>query len=580
MAKPTKPAQRQEITKITKKHLKELEALNGDTDDFQQLFEEMTIEISQVTKPLSNDEAAETVKQTIQKEVSFTHPVYRHCAQQIEDLADRLDEIGQEGRLLNAEEVRSGGWAVVEKLLTAPDEDWKDVSSQAKSRIFKSVFDDLIVREEVARGDPYIHFVTDSSKRTCRQIDVRKAVNNPDSALAVRIEGLADKHLGSDIYIDPNRCSKIVHMVVAKCGERIDYMPKKSRPYWSDLWSVYKWDGEIEECSSLDEIPYFRAFLDRLNDAEFFLAWLWAFYSEQPVDQMVWLYGLGDTGKSTNIDTLFDALFGRDVGYVAADSNTFKQDTFEVEKVVGAGMTCYADCQNRMLTFSSRFKSFVSGGKDILSVNPKHRTPYSAYYDGGLFVISNHLPFIDDRIDQTRRAVVLEIGPWRRPEDQKDREEVVQGVRSEVGRILYLARAAYAQRYDPKRSRITEMEPTLELKQQCCDSWNSDVRVYLEDRFEITGDVDDKVKQDEVYKWLDNECSADHQTKQKIRSFVRELPAKTTKPGNKPTHWLLGLRDIYHQASPEQAGSNIIPMKPGSIEKKGKGEGDNGGRII
>jgi hypothetical protein len=145
-------------------------------------------------------------------------------------------------------------------------------------------------------------------------------------------------------------------------------------------------------------------FLTRVDYPETFKAYVWSLLDPTNFGrQALWIYGEGNDGKSTIINTLIQ-FYGRD--YTLSLGHKTVDETFFFGQAYGKRLAVYMDCKNLQILQKERVKSLL--GKDNVAINDKHDKVFTGQVYSKLFICSNSFPKISfsDRSERTRLLLV------------------------------------------------------------------------------------------------------------------------------------------------------------------------------
>lgn len=152
------------------------------------------------------------------------------------------------------------------------------------------------------------------------------------------------------------------------------------------------------------EHPAWNEFLARVDFPETFKAYVWSLFEPKNFGrQALWIYGEGNDGKSTIINTLIK-FYGRD--YTLSLGHRSVDETFFFGQAYGKRLAVYMDCKNLQILQKERIKSLL--GRDNVAINDKHDKIFTGQVYSKLFICSNSYPQISfaDSSERTRLLLV------------------------------------------------------------------------------------------------------------------------------------------------------------------------------
>lgn len=178
-------------------------------------------------------------------------------------------------------------------------------------------------------------------------------------------------------------------------------------------------------------------FLDRLDYPETFKAYVWSLFEPENFGrQALWLYGQGNDGKSTIINTIID-YYGRP--YTLSLGHKTVDESFFFGQAYGKRLAVYMDCKNLQILQKERIKSLL--GRDNVAINDKHDKIFTGQVYAKLFIGSNSYPQISfaDRSERTR-LLLVKVAPFH---DEQGDPDFQDRLCEEMPAFLYSCREAY-----------------------------------------------------------------------------------------------------------------------------------------
>jgi hypothetical protein len=183
-----------------------------------------------------------------------------------------------------------------------------------------------------------------------------------------------------------------------------------------DDWCLHR--ATVVPDSSMP-FPHVRSFLDRLNDAEAFGAYIAGIYFDLYRGRQILyisdLKGLG--GKSKLFTDAIMPLFGERIT-AALTHLKMSESPHASAHFVGKKLAVVGDNKNPSIIMSQAIKEL--SGDDKVVINQKNQPIYSTYLEVKLIILSNHKPNITSEPHNSSRTLWLELAPLNLPENQLD----------------------------------------------------------------------------------------------------------------------------------------------------------------
>jgi hypothetical protein len=158
-------------------------------------------------------------------------------------------------------------------------------------------------------------------------------------------------------------------------------------------------DYERKENPKLNK--YMEEFLSRMHNHEYFCAYIFCTFLGIEIQQLLYMYGEGQNGKSS-----FTKVLGNKTRSVAAYSSKSKHDFVHLE---GKAFIVIPESDGGHVLRNSDIKKIT--GKDMITIDPKFKQAYSGRIQGTILIDSNNLPYIVGERSETRRMRVFEMKP-------------------------------------------------------------------------------------------------------------------------------------------------------------------------
>lgn len=177
--------------------------------------------------------------------------------------------------------------------------------------------------------------------------------------------------------------------------------------------------------------PIWDSIMSRVDNNSGLQAFIGSLFSKQPSSrsQYLYLWGPGGAGKSV-IATLLKRLLGRSY---TTSSQPSKDDKFFTSILVGKRL-CYISEASESFQTSNLFKSWT--GEESIKIEFKNKQPFSANIDTKFMFTSNNQLIIDNRSENTRRAIVCEIKPLEE-KYRIEENELMNKLMKEAPHIIY-----------------------------------------------------------------------------------------------------------------------------------------------
>jgi len=160
--------------------------------------------------------------------------------------------------------------------------------------------------------------------------------------------------------------------------------------------------------------PLFTEFLNRCSNAEALMAFIGSlFFDNADRQQYLWVYGMGQNGKSSLLRFL-----GRLLGPASAAKVTpSKEDKFWTHGLLGKRLVQFPDCSDGRYPSSQFFK--MLSGNDAVPVEEKGKMAVNAQLNCKFIFASNDKPEISGQKSDLRRAIFCEVDPIATNPDPK-----------------------------------------------------------------------------------------------------------------------------------------------------------------
>jgi hypothetical protein len=184
--------------------------------------------------------------------------------------------------------------------------------------------------------------------------------------------------------------------------------------------------------------PAWDQFLDRLNYADGFLAWVWTLFEPRAASrQYLWIQGLGMDGKSQVAEALVDFIGSHLVGILGEKDFKDGGDRFAAKKLLGKALGLYGEAKNRYAPQTELVRKIT--GRDTHDLEGKGVDSTTGRLSARLFVHSNVEPVLDDTRAATSRCLLIRVLRLEENRDVFWRERLV----GEMGQVLFRCREAY-----------------------------------------------------------------------------------------------------------------------------------------
>lgn len=177
------------------------------------------------------------------------------------------------------------------------------------------------------------------------------------------------------------------------------------------------------------ETPLFDEIFRRMTNGTAFKVFVGSLFFEQAdLQQYVWIYSEGQTGKGVLSRFLRRAIKGA----YSSQTTPTPNDKFWTSGLLGSRLVVFPDCNNRSFAASGLFKSLTGG--DPIKMEQKGRQPFTAELKAKYMFLSNERPALSSEKADMRRAIFCEMGPI--PPDKKMGPDYEERIWTEGGRFL------------------------------------------------------------------------------------------------------------------------------------------------
>ncbi len=169
---------------------------------------------------------------------------------------------------------------------------------------------------------------------------------------------------------------------------------------------------DFESDPGLERSPTFKEMMGRTTNAPALMQWIGSIFDpDADLQQYVWLYGIGQNGKSA---------LGRFLSVVLGEGSISVQppglhDRFWTINLIGKRLVIYGDCNNAKFVTSGLFKSMTGG--DTVSAEIKMGATLQVRLKAKHLYFSNKKPGIDSGEADQRRIILCEMAGIACPPD-------------------------------------------------------------------------------------------------------------------------------------------------------------------
>ena len=232
-------------------------------------------------------------------------------------------------------------------------------------------------------------------------------------------------------------------------------------------------DFEQGEHTAWDE------FLTRVNYPETFKAYVWSLFDPTNFGrQALWIYGEGNDGKSTAINTLI-RFYGSD--YTLSMGHKTVDESFFFGQAYGKRLAVYMDCKNLQILQKERIKSLL--GRDNVAINDKHDKIFTGQVYSKLFIGSNSYPQISfaDQSERTR-LLLLRVRTYGDEAGDPDFEDRLY---EEMPAFLHSCKEAYERECPRGMSLRVPKTMAEEILLNCISSDSELIEAFIEEELEF-----------------------------------------------------------------------------------------------
>lgn len=238
-----------------------------------------------------------------------------------------------------------------------------------------------------------------------------------------------------------------------------------------ELTYTYKVIHSVEPRNTLDQIPSWAAFLNRLSDPEAYAAWVWSIYEPKHFGpQALFLHGInGRDGKSTTTSVIAKQFGGKKYATTIPAKVFSVKNEHGLARCVGKRLLTIADNTNTKIATHQYFLNITGG--DEVPINEKFEREYSVIIDARILIHGNP-GLIIKSADYDKERIL-----WIKVERTDERTlDWKQGLESEYDLFLQYCKWAYEKKCPDHR--IIESASSDAIKEQYV---GSDYVVLIDD---------------------------------------------------------------------------------------------------
>lgn len=347
----------------------------------------------------------------------------------------------------------------------------KKVSRAIKYAELASIFD--------ARGKYKVYKDSEGARRILKRDDETRTYSHSKIALiADEIYMLALEH--GDEYTITSTDSEEVGKCWVKLSEPIA-APREIGFFSDEDYVFHRLKFDRKEDVTLDDLPFTKSILDRMNDAEAFCAFIGSLWHDESYrHQFIWFYGPGKDGKSTLTAALHE-IFGTGATSVNVPDDQ-SSARFWNTNIENKRIAIFDDAENTKFTSSGKFKALT--GDEFMVVEHKGKLPYKVKNNCKFIFVSNNEPSIKTDVADFRRMIICEITPPVSPWREMGRE-FVSGVKRESGAFFNYCLNIYAE-LCPEHDEIPVSDTQQELQQEAADTTEAVFQCLLDSQFRLS----------------------------------------------------------------------------------------------
>jgi len=273
-------------------------------------------------------------------------------------------------------------------------------------------------------------------------------------------------------------------------------MPVRRARAGDDVWCLYRTSAVPDVNAPFNS---WRRILNRMSDGDAFAAWVYGVYSGlYKGRQILWLWGPhGEDGKSTIARIIGEQCFGPTFQSISNSAMSSSEKRFLLSSFIDAELVCYPDADNKRILQSEEFKMLANGGTDKVRVEKKFKDPTDEYLKARVWIISNHMPEIENNNFSISRLLFLKINKMV---GEKPDPNAVGLLESELNGFLAYAEKCY-ERLCPDHYKIEINEETATLLKDCVNS-KSDYFLEIYEKHWEAGTENDRIESSIISKCL------------------------------------------------------------------------------
>lgn len=189
-----------------------------------------------------------------------------------------------------------------------------------------------------------------------------------------------------------------------------------------------------------------KEFLGRMNQSEYFCAYLWSALLGHEIQQLLYLYGEGGDGKSSLLKVLANM-----TGSLAAFSENSKHSYHSMHDKAIINLS---ESSEKHILLKPNIK--IITGRDAVQIEAKFKDAYTDRIKGLFIIDSNNKPYVLGNVSETRRLRLFEIAPPPKSTVVLGAIEYVEKMQENFNGFMNHCRQCYEQLKNPDTGLVSD----------------------------------------------------------------------------------------------------------------------------
>ena len=320
--------------------------------------------------------------------------------------------------------------------------------------------------------------------------------------------------------------------------------------------------------------PAWDSFLFQMvNDScrRAFMAWVYSvFKGDNFGRQVLWLHGIGASGKSCIANTIYKRLELLTPSIVTSLERVDDMDKFSGSSYINKRFALGADTVDRKLLKNNLIKNLT--GKDVISSREMGKGKIPAKVYAKILVTSNQRPFVDaDKVEEVSRVILISLVPEKCKEayanwHKNDSGNWEQMLFDEIDDFIAKSKSAYDEFIGEDGHRIRDYDGFQEEINQSMYFLKRDMPIWWKYCLTYTGNQKDTIQLADLYvdyeRFLSSVMKLTPQIKFMIKrfgtTFLREASIEVESASNFNVLFIRGYRFASKQVSDRVKASTIV----------------------